>query len=60
VVEDEPALAGYVADGLRDEGMAVELCHRGEPPAGRPGRCAADLMLTAAGEDGDGWSAWAR
>jgi DNA-binding response OmpR family regulator len=29
VVEDEPALARRVAEGLRDEGMAVDVCHDG-------------------------------
>jgi DNA-binding response OmpR family regulator len=30
VVEDERTLARYVADGLRDAGMAVDVCHDGE------------------------------
>jgi DNA-binding response OmpR family regulator len=29
VVEDERTLARHVADGLRDEGMAVDVCHDG-------------------------------
>jgi DNA-binding response OmpR family regulator len=29
VVEDERTLAGHIADGLRDEGMAVDVCHDG-------------------------------
>jgi DNA-binding response OmpR family regulator len=30
LVEDERALARHIAEGLRDEGMAVDLCHDGE------------------------------
>lgn len=30
VVEDEPALAETVAEGLRGEGMAVDVCHDGD------------------------------
>jgi DNA-binding response OmpR family regulator len=30
LVEDERALARHVAEGLRDEGMAVDLCYDGE------------------------------
>ncbi|WDZ90925.1 response regulator transcription factor [Nocardiopsis sp. HUAS JQ3] len=30
VVEDEPALAESVAEGLRGEGMAVDVCHDGD------------------------------
>jgi DNA-binding response OmpR family regulator len=29
VVEDEPRLAAHIADGLRDVGMAVDVCHDG-------------------------------
>ncbi len=30
VVEDERRLAAHIADGLRDEGMAVDVCHDGD------------------------------
>jgi DNA-binding response OmpR family regulator len=30
LVEDERALARHIAEGLRDEGMAVDICHDGE------------------------------
>jgi DNA-binding response OmpR family regulator len=30
VVEDERTLARHVADGLRDEGMAADVCHDGD------------------------------
>ena len=35
VVEDAPALAAVIAEGLRDQGMAVDLAHDGLAAAGR-------------------------
>jgi DNA-binding response OmpR family regulator len=45
VVEDAPALAAVLAEGLRDQGMAVDLAHDGLAAAGKLDLTAYDVVV---------------